>query len=563
MDTATQVDVEQELATLCGVLNQTHGRLVVIVAEALADESWAIAGIRSPEHWLMMRAGLSRHNAGQIVAVARRCAEPPTVMAEFARGQLSLDQVVMVARYTPAHVEASVAELAIHASVPQLGRCLSRYSFDPPAPNGYEQGTTTFPAKPGDPGTGDASTHDASTLDTANDDASTDDSGTGSRERGTGEGPVGDGDTANAGSGADVPGATWNGFALVPGRAGAPAELSMSHDQWGRFTLRFSAPADLGALVLAALTEAKDALFRAGRPNVNWADALIEIATRSLGGVESIRRRDAYRTYVHLDTEGAWLTGQPRLPAHLASKLTCDGILQPVWHTQGAPVNVGRAQRIVPSRTRHLVEDRDRGCRYPGCPTTTHVECHHLVHWADGGSTDTANLACLCTFHHDTHHSGEFTVEGDADHPNGLTFTTRHGFPIHSGPIFVTSITSCPQQPPRSPGSQGSPGSPIPRDSRSSSDTPGWPSTPGSKEAPDRPRTSHSPVVPCSPVVLGSLGSSGSLGSPGSPGSPGSLGSLGSSGSPGAPSWPSAPDSPSAPEQGSSPSRSRVPPVVT
>jgi hypothetical protein len=543
MDTATQVDVEQELATLCGVLNQTHGRLVVIVAEALADESWAIAGIRSPEHWLMMRAGLSRHNAGQIVAVARRCAELPTVMAEFARGQLSLDQVVMVARYTPAHVEASVAELAIHASVPQLGRCLSRYSFDPPAPNGYEQGTTTFPAKPGDPGTGDASAHGASSRDTVNDDTSTpdaptDDSGTGSRERGTGEGPVGDGDTANAGSGADVPGATWNGFALVPGRAGAPAELSMSHDQWGRFTLRFSAPADLGALVLAALTEAKDALFRAGRPNVTWADALIEIATRSLCGVESINRRDAYRTYVHLDTEGAWLTGQPRLPAHLASKLTCDGILQPVWHTQGAPVNVGRAQRIVPSRTRRLVEDRDRGCRYPGCATTTHVECHHLVHWADGGSTDTANLACLCTFHHDTHHSGEFTVEGDADRANGLTFTTRHGFPIHSGPTFVTSITSCPQQPPRSPGSQGSPGSPVPRDSRSSSDTPGWSST-GSKEAPDWPSASHSPVV------LGSLGPPGSLGSSG------------------APSWPSAPDSPSAPEQGTSPSRSRVPPVVT
>ena len=57
---------------------------------------------------------------------------------------------------------------------------------------------------------------------------------------------------------------------------------------------------------------------------------MVQIAGRSLGAVTSINRRDAFRTYVHLDTEGAWLTGQPRLPAHLAAKLTCDGTLQPV-----------------------------------------------------------------------------------------------------------------------------------------------------------------------------------------------------------------------------------------
>jgi hypothetical protein len=150
-------------------------------------------------------------------------------------------------------------------------------------------------------------------------------------------------------------------------------------------------------------------------------------------------RRDAYRTYVHLDTEGAWLTGKPRLPKHATKKLTCDGILQPVWHTQGAPVNVGRAQRIVPPRTRRLVEDRDRGCRFPGCSATTHVECHHLIHWADGGTTDTANLCCLCDFHHDAHHDGDFTMTGNADDPAGLAFTSKGGFPIRPGPTFTTS----------------------------------------------------------------------------------------------------------------------------
>jgi hypothetical protein len=228
----------------------------------------------------------------------------------------------------------------------------------------------------------------------------------------------------------------------------------MSQDECGRFTLRFTAPADLGALVEASLKEAKDALFRAGRPDVTLGDAMVEMARRSMGAVESANRRDAFRTYVHLDTNGGWLTGKPRLPQHIARKLTCDGILQAVWHTQGAPVNVGRAQRIVPTRTRRLVEDRDRGCRYPGCNATAHVECHHIIHWVDGGPTDTWNLASLCPFHHDAHHDGDFTISGHADNPSGLTFTTRHGFPIRPGPAFTTptlTTASTTTDPPPSP----------------------------------------------------------------------------------------------------------------
>jgi len=437
MITAEQVDAEQELASLCGVLNSSYARLVGIVAAALADESWAIAGVRSPEHWLTMRAGLSPSRAKAIVTVARRHGELPTVMAAFAAGQLSFDQVAVVARYAPAHVEASVAELAVFASVPQLRRALSQYSFDPPAEPGYTQRCTTFDSQVADGQDCDAQGGDSQ----------------GGTEAGDG--------VFGGGSGESDP-PSWNGYALEEDRSGDPAELSMSQDQYGRFTMRFSAPADLGALVEAALKEAKDALYKAGRPEVTFGDALVEIAQRSLGAVESINRRDAYRTYIHLDTQGAWLTGKPRLPAHLAKKLTCDGIAQPLWSTQGAPVNVGRAQRIVPARTRRLVEDRDRGCRFPAC-TSTRVECHHLIHWVDGGPTDTTNLCALCSFHHDGHHVGDFTITGNADDPAGLTFTTRAGFPIKPGPTFTTTTPTNPQppgSPPGTPGSAGSAGSP-------------------------------------------------------------------------------------------------------
>ena len=167
------------------------------------------------------------------------------------------------------------------------------------------------------------------------------------------------------------------------------------------------------------------------------AGALLEVCGRSLGSVESVSRRDSFRVYVHLDAEGGWLNGRPRLPGHLVAKLTCEGTLQPLWERAGVPVSVGRALRIVPERTRRLVLDRDRGCRFPGCVATAHLQVHHVVHWAHGGRTDLDNLVALCPFHHDAHHAGEFGIRGDANVLGGLVFTARGGFPIGPGPLYA------------------------------------------------------------------------------------------------------------------------------
>ena len=78
---------------------------------------------------------------------------------------------------------------------------------------------------------------------------------------------------------------------------------------------------------------------------------------------------------VHVDVEGkGWLGKEGALPGALLKRLTCEGRITPVWEREGSPVAVGRSQRIVPERTRRLVEDRDRGCRFPGCSVTGCVE---------------------------------------------------------------------------------------------------------------------------------------------------------------------------------------------
>ena len=169
-------------------------------------------------------------------------------------------------------------------------------------------------------------------------------------------------------------------------RACARPELSMSYDRDGRFQLRYSAPATVGALVEQALKEAKDALFltrrdadgdwtgargRAhrgpspprhaeddpGRPT--YADALEELANRSLASVTSTSRASHYRVHLHLSTDGAWVDGGHAIPLRLLGRFISDGVAQPVWETDGRPVSVGRAMRILPAP----VPAADRGPR--------------------------------------------------------------------------------------------------------------------------------------------------------------------------------------------------------
>ena len=119
---------------------------------------------------------------------------------------------------------------------------------------------------------------------------------------------------------------------------------------------------------------------------------------------------------------------------------------RPVWETDGKPVSVGRATRTVPHRARVVIENRDRGCRVPGCPRTLWLHIHHLTHWEDGGNTDTNNLIALCAHHHRLHH-GHIGIQGNADHPNGVTFTYQGRILANHAPAPTTRRTH-PHKPP-------------------------------------------------------------------------------------------------------------------
>ncbi|MDO5696685.1 MAG: DUF222 domain-containing protein [Dermatophilus congolensis] len=436
-----QAEVVAKVREVAGVLNRAHAELVALTADALSTGVWFEAGIKSPAHWLTFRAGLSAGRAAQVLEVAKRHHALTATMGAFTTGDLSMEQVGVIARNVPDHYEAEVVNLATHATVPQLQRATRHYTWAP---------------APDEPDADAAASDDATIAETEAKETDPD--------AAPPKPPVNPFDPANA----------------------APS-LSMRYTPNGRFVLHLDAPAHLGALVESAVREAKDALFhaitrgesvareaapaaltfaaftrtpthgtaRSTPPGTlpSLADGLIEVARRSLDTITAGSRRDNHRIYLHLDLHGsgdtgehAWFNGHESLPAHLVQRLTCDGIIQPLWKREGVPVSVGRAMRIVPARTRRLIHDRDRGCRFPGCASTAHVDIHHIQHWAHGGRTDTPDLVSLCPFHHDGHHRGEFTMRGNADLPEGapraLRFFTHGGFPLMATPPPTPEVGS-------------------------------------------------------------------------------------------------------------------------
>jgi Domain of unknown function (DUF222) len=116
--------------------------------------------------------------------------------------------------------------------------------------------------------------------------------------------------------------------------------------------------------------------------------------------------------------------------------LACDGnVTRIVIGPEGQPLDLGRDKRITPPHLRRAVEQRDWHCVFAGCHAPSYwCDVHHLVHWADDGETCLENLALLCERHHTKVHHG-FTVVRD---PHGRWRTYRpDGTEILIHPLLV------------------------------------------------------------------------------------------------------------------------------
>jgi len=352
---------------VAGQLNAAHLALVEFVAAVLADESWGVDGIRSPEQWLGWQLGLSHSEACRAVTIARCLESHPVLCGMFRAGRLSIAQTAIAVTVDPSR-DAELADVAVACTLYQLqlfARAMRTADEPPPA----EQ----------------------------------------------------------------------------PDRVES-LRFHVGGDGWlhGRFDL----DAEHSQIFASALEQCRDTLVhhhddasvdkQVAGP-VRWVDALLEMAERSLDAETSAGRRDRYRINVYLDLERDWSASwidHRRVPGWLARHLSCDGRITPTFTRHGTAVSVGRSARVVPERTRRAVLFRDgKQCRIPWCNRTIGLDVHHVVHWVDGGPTDTANLIAACRLCHRAIHHGHLTLHGDADQPDGLVFGDRYARVIDPHPI--------------------------------------------------------------------------------------------------------------------------------
>lgn len=102
-------------------------------------------------------------------------------------------------------------------------------------------------------------------------------------------------------------------------------------------------------------------------------------------------------------------------------RLACDADLIPVvLGSDGEVLDLGRAVRLFTRAQRRALWHRDRGCSFPGCDVPSGwTEAHHLVHWADGGTSDLDNAALLCQRHHTLVHDRRLIASVTAPDEHG------------------------------------------------------------------------------------------------------------------------------------------------
>ena len=220
--------------------------------------------------------------------------------------------------------------------------------------------------------------------------------------------------------------------------------LHVYQDEDGMVVIRGRLAPEVGAVLIQALTAAREALYqKAHAQNVSagtsgadvstepptmpqqQADALALVAETALHhGIDPGAPGERYQVVVHVDAPvlaDADAPGQSVLDdgthvsAETSQRLACDASRVAMRHDpDGRILEVGARTRTIPPALRRALHHRDRGCRFPGCGLRF-GQGHHIRHWAHGGPTTLSNLALLCRRHHRAVHEEGYTIERHAD----------------------------------------------------------------------------------------------------------------------------------------------------
>src|ERR1700682_5881572 len=157
------------------------------------------------------------------------------------------------------------------------------------------------------------------------------------------------------------------------------------------------------------------------------ADAMVELARRQLD-LGELPQVGGQKPHLVVTVDMATLSKQPGstaaelewaqpIPAETARRIACDCSLTPVFRgAESHQVDAGRTRLALSAAQKRALVARDKGCRFESCDRpAAWTEGHHIIHWADGGSDELANLVLLCRRHHYRSHEEGWTLSWGPD----------------------------------------------------------------------------------------------------------------------------------------------------
>ncbi|PZT99216.1 MAG: HNH endonuclease [Gordonia sp. (in: high G+C Gram-positive bacteria)] len=225
--------------------------------------------------------------------------------------------------------------------------------------------------------------------------------------------------------------ATGNEVAGVSGGVPAAEDASLNTLDYavtddGRLSGRFDVDAVTGEKMMSALDvwsrprPEPDGSADTRTPTQRRADALHQLLDCGGGGQSLI---SAPRTEVAVTVpadhpDRASLRWMGPVTEATAAAAACDAVITSITlDGQQVPIDLRPPKRLFTGPVRRAILLRDTCCIKCGAPATW-SDCHHIVHWPDGGPTTLGNGCLLCrTCHRAVHHTDWDIVMGADGHP--------------------------------------------------------------------------------------------------------------------------------------------------
>ncbi len=364
-----EATIHHRLKALSQEITSSHADLLELLVRYDELEGWKTSGASHCAAWMNLELGISMQLGWEFLRVGRKLRLLPTTTALFRAGKLSWSKIRLIVNVADADNEKTLCHAALDASVTEVKRLCNEFRW------------------------------------------AQDDSGESENQRALKQ---------------------WDARALLWD------ELST-----GSTRIQLILPPEIAQAFLNSVEHSLNQLDSDSsetKISQRRADAAILMAETSLQVAgRDIATADRYQVIVSMEATEASSEAVPEdpTPSYLPSKrpavkgastiaqetakrIACDCSISTITKTDGEPTDIGRKSRLWPNAMTRAIKDRDQHCQFYGCTHTQNLQIHHIVHWANGGTTSVENGVCLCHYHHTLVHEGGYSIRAVANNQTSL-----------------------------------------------------------------------------------------------------------------------------------------------